>query len=175
MELWETCIVWAAACRRGKCILWIQWSLTMKVLLILIIGVHCLFVLCVEYRYVYLWRWFEPISGFWKSTHTTYGRMLSLCLVVCMYLMMHWVPLMRPSLTSMLLIKSYCWFVMSVIFSGSPPVWLIFLLEIAAAIFVSSIFDMELGRMLVHVDSMVKFDWLCLILLLYVLTLWRVG
>ena len=41
---------------------------------------------------------------------------------------------------------------MSVIVSGSPPVWLIFHLEIAALIFVSSIFDMEPGRMSVHLE-----------------------
>ena len=88
---------------------------------------------------------------------------------------MHCVPFMRPSLTSMLLIRSYRSFIMSVIVSGSPPVWLIFRLEIAALIFVSSIFDMEPGRMSVHLDSMVTLDWLSLILLLYVLTWWRVG
>ena len=95
-----------------------------------------------------------------------YGKMLSLCLVVCIYLTMHCVPLMRPSLTSMLLIKSYCSLAMRVIGSGSPPVWLIFCLEIAAAIFVSSIFDIDAGKMSVHVDSIVKLDWLCLMLLL---------
>ena len=175
MELWDTCIVRAAACRRGNWILWIQWSLTMNVLFILMMGVHCLFVLCAEYRYVYFWRWFVPISGFWKSTQMIYGKMLSLCLVVCIYLTMHCVPFMRPSLTSMLLIKSYCWLAMSVIVSGSPPVWLIFWLEIAAAIFVSSIFYMDAGKMSVHVDSIVKLDWLCLMLLLYMLTWCRVG
>ena len=109
------------------------------------------------------------MSGFWKSTHTIYGKMLVLCFVVCIYFIMHCVLLIRPSLTSMLLIRSYCSFIISVIVSGSP-VWLIFRLEIAALIFVSSIFDMEPGRMSVHLDSMVKFDWLCLIFLLYVLT-----
>ena len=53
--------------------------------------------------------------------------------------------------------------------------WLIFHFEIAAAIFVSSIFDMDAGKMSVHVDSIVKLDWLCLMLLLYVLTWCRVG
>ena len=80
----------------------------MNVLFILMMGVHCLSVLCAEYRYVYFWQWFVAISGFWKSTQMIYGKMLSLCLVVCIYLTMHCVPLMRLSLTSMLLIKSYC-------------------------------------------------------------------
>ena len=58
----------------------------MNVIFILMMGVHCMFVLCAEYRYVYFWWWFVLISGFWKSTQTIYGKMLSLCLVVCIYL-----------------------------------------------------------------------------------------
>ena len=63
---------------------------------------------------------------------------------------------------------------MSVIVSGNPPVWVIFCFEIAAAIFVSGIFDMDAGKLSVHVDSIVKLDWLCL-MLLYILPWCRVG
>ena len=39
---------------------------------------------------------------------------------------------------------------------GKPPVWVIFLLEIAALIFVCNILDIDAGKMSVHLDLMQK-------------------
>ena len=45
---------------------------------------------------------------------------------------------------------------------GKPPVWVIFLLEIAALIFVSNILDIDAGKMSVHLDLMQKlFGFFC--------------
>ena len=66
--------------------------------------------------------------------------------VVCIYLIIHCAPLIKPSSTSILDIKSYCSFVKTVTSYGKPPVWVSFLLEIAALIFVSNILDIDAGK-----------------------------
>ena len=69
---------------------------------------------------------------------------------------MHCAPLIKLSSTSILDIKSYCSFVISVTSCGKPPVWVIFYLEIAVLIFVSNILDIDAGKMSVHLDLMQK-------------------
>ena len=73
-----------------------------------------------------------------------------------MYLIIHCAPLIKPSSTSILDIKSYCSSVISITSCGKPPVWVIFLLEIAGLILVSNILDTDPGKMSVYFDLMQK-------------------